>query len=66
MWKDDQMKKRLTHGGARKGAGRKNGFKLPKSKLKEKTVVKRVPLGLVEAVDELIERYNDSKKVTRK
>lgn len=60
------MKKKNGHGGARKGAGRKEGFRMNKSQLKEKTVVKRVPIGLVEAVDELIDRYNDSKKVTRK
>jgi hypothetical protein len=48
-----------TRGGARKGAGRP---KLPKSKLKEKTKVMRVPLSLVETVEELIDRYNDSRK----
>lgn len=47
------------HGGHREGAGR---HKLPKSKLKEKTKVMRVPLGLIEAVQDLIERYNESKK----
>lgn len=51
--------KKPTHGGARKGAGRP---KLPKSKLKEKTKVMRVPLSLVETVEQLIDRYNDSKK----
>jgi hypothetical protein len=47
-----------THGGARKGAGRP---KLPKSKLKEKTQVMRVPVGLIEVVQDLIDRYNNSK-----
>lgn len=49
------------HGGKRKGAGRKPGFKLPKSKLKEKTKVMRVPLSLVETVEKLIEDYNEFK-----
>jgi hypothetical protein len=53
--------KKPTHGGRRKGAGRKPGFKLPKSKLKEKTVVRRIPVGLLEDVDDLIERYKSSK-----
>jgi hypothetical protein len=53
--------KKGSHGGKRKGAGRKSGFKLPKSKLKERTKVMRIPVKLVEAVEELIERYNDSK-----
>lgn len=56
------MKKKSNgHGGAREGAGRKVGFKLNKSQLKEKTKVKRVPLGVLKAVDELIDRYNKSK-----
>lgn len=57
-----KQKKSNGHGGAREGAGRKVGFKLPKSKLKEKTKVLRVPIGALEAVEELIQRYNDSKK----
>lgn len=52
-----------THGGKRKGAGRKEGFRMNKSKLKEKTKVMRVPVGLVAAVQDLIDRYNESKKV---
>jgi hypothetical protein len=48
------------HGGKRKGAGRKPGWKKPKSKLKEKTKVRRIPVGILEAVDELIERYKES------
>jgi hypothetical protein len=51
--------KKPTHGGKRKGAGRP---KVPKSKLKEKTKVMRIPLGLVETVEDMIERYNESKK----
>lgn len=53
------MRKHPTHGGKRKGAGRP---KLPKSKLKEKTKVMRVPVSLVETVQELIDRYNESKE----
>lgn len=53
------MRKPPTHGGKRKGAGRP---KLPKSKLKEKTKVMRVPVSLVETVQELIDRYNESKE----
>jgi hypothetical protein len=51
-----------NHGGKRKGAGRKTGFKMPKSKLKEKTKVRRVPLGILEVVDDLIERYKENQK----
>lgn len=53
------MALKKTHGGKRKGAGRP---KLPKSKLKEKTKVMRVPVSLVETVQELIDRYNESKQ----
>lgn len=42
-----------THGGKRKGAGRKP---------KEPTKPIRVPIGLIKAVQDLIERYNESKK----
>jgi hypothetical protein len=52
--------KKPSHGGKRKGAGRKPGWKKPKSKLKEKTKVRRIPVGILEAVDELIERYKES------
>jgi hypothetical protein len=54
--------KKPTHGGKRKGAGRKTGFTLPKSKLKEKTIPRRIPVGLIDVVDSLIERYKESKK----
>lgn len=53
--------KKPSHGGKRKGAGRKSGFKLAKSKLKEKTKLRRIPLSLLEIVDDLIERYKESK-----
>jgi hypothetical protein len=57
------MKTKITtRGGKRKGAGRKTGFKLPKSKLKEKTVVRRIPVGILDTVDDIIERYKESKK----
>jgi hypothetical protein len=46
-----------AHGGKRKGSGRKKGFRMKKSKLKEKTKVRRIPIGLLEAVDEMIARY---------
>lgn len=49
--------KKKSHGGKRKGAGRP---KVPKAKLKEKTKVLRVPVGLAEAVEELIERYRQN------
>lgn len=42
------MKKKPTHGGARKGAGRK---------AKEPTKVMRVPISLVEQVRRLILNY---------
>lgn len=41
-------KKKPTHGGARKGAGRPE---------KEPTVVMRVPLALVKVIKKLIEKY---------
>jgi hypothetical protein len=47
-------KKEPTHGGPRKNSGRKPGYKMPKSKLKEKTVVMRIPVSKVEAVKKLI------------
>jgi hypothetical protein len=43
------MKKALTHGGKRKGAGR--------PKTKEDTIVMRVPKSLVPKVKEMIERH---------
>lgn len=56
------MKTTKKHGGKRKGAGRKKGFRMKKSQLKEATKVRRIPVGLIETVDELIERYKESKK----
>jgi hypothetical protein len=53
-----QMKKQ--HGGKRKGAGRKKGFRMKKSQLKEKTKVRRVPIGILDAVDDILERYKES------
>jgi hypothetical protein len=53
-------KKKDNRGGAGRGQGRKTGFRMKKSKLKEKTKVRRIPIGLLEAVDELIERYKES------
>lgn len=61
------MKKdgRKNNGGARKGAGRKPGKKaFVNVNPKEKTKVRRIPIGLLEAVDDLIERYKESKKPT--
>lgn len=57
------MNKQPTHGGKRKGAGRKPGFKLPKSMKKEPTVVMRIPKGLQSHVKDLVKRY---KKVMKK
>jgi hypothetical protein len=56
---NDQTRAR---GGKRKGAGRKTGFKMPKSKLKEKTKVMRIPIGIVPAVEKLIDDYEEFKK----
>lgn len=46
--------KKKTHGGQRKGAGRPN---VPKSKLKEKTKVMRIPVSLVKTVQKLITKH---------
>jgi hypothetical protein len=54
--------KKPTHGGKRRGAGRKTGYKMPKSKLKEKTKVMRVPISLVSHVEQLIKDYEDFNK----
>jgi hypothetical protein len=54
--------KKPTHGGPRKGAGRKSGKKAFKNAKPNPTKVMRIPLPLVEVVEDLIERYNDSKK----
>lgn len=58
------MKKdgRKNNGGARKGAGRKPGKKAFKNAKPNPTKVMRIPIPLVEAVEDLIERYNESKK----
>jgi hypothetical protein len=50
------------HGGKRKGAGRKSGKKAFKKVKPNPTKVMRIPLPLVEPVEEMIERYNDSKQ----
>lgn len=55
------MKNKPTHGGKRKNAGRKTGFKMPKSKLKEKTKVMRIPVSLVKTVLKLIESHETNK-----
>lgn len=54
-------KKANSHGGAREGAGRKVGFRVKKSKLKEKTKVIRVPVIMIKAVQDMIARYKESK-----
>jgi hypothetical protein len=55
--------KKSNHGGPRKGAGRKPGKKAFKKAKPNPTVIRRIPLPLVEHVDELIERFNESRKV---
>ena len=52
-----QKGKNQTHGGARKGAGRKAGFRMKKSDKKEPTVVMRVPKSLVPVVKKLIKDH---------
>lgn len=54
--------KKPTHGGKRKGAGRKPGKKAFKNVKPKPTKVMRVPVPLVEAVEEMIERYYDNLK----
>lgn len=54
--------KQLKHGGAREGAGRKEGFRMNKSQLKEKTKVIRVPQGAVKAVKSLINEHKSKTK----
>jgi hypothetical protein len=53
---------RKTHGGPRKGAGRKPGKKAFKTTKPNPTKVMRIPLPLVEAVEDMIERYEESRK----
>jgi hypothetical protein len=48
--------KKKPHGGARKGAGRKKGFRMKPEKKKEPTVVMRIPKSMVEAVKKLLRK----------
>lgn len=54
--------KKPTHGGPRKGAGRKPGKKAFKNAKPNPTKVMRIPLPLVPHVEEMIERYEESRK----
>lgn len=56
--------KKSTHGGKRKGAGRKIGKKAFKKSKPNPTKVMRIPISIVEAVTELIQRFNESKEDT--
>jgi hypothetical protein len=56
------MKKKPTHGGKRKGAGRKPGKKAYVNVEPKPTKVMRIPIPLVEAVEDIIDRYNQSKQ----
>jgi hypothetical protein len=56
------MALKKKHGGKRKGAGRKPGFKMKKSLLKESTKTMRIPKGLVSHVKDLIKQYKKFKK----
>jgi hypothetical protein len=49
--------KKPTHGGPRPNSGRKPGYKMPKSILKEKTVVMRVPVSLAPEVKKMIAKH---------
>ncbi len=65
------MKKKPTHGGKRPNSGRKTGYKKPKSELKEKTVVRRIPVSILPSVDKQIKEAKkkwliESKRVTKK
>lgn len=54
--------KNSKHGGKRKGAGRKSGKRaFVNVEKKEKTKVVRIPVGLLDAVEEMIEHYNELK-----
>lgn len=46
--------KKNPHGGKRKGAGRKKGFRMKPEDKKEQTVVMRIPISKVAAVKKLI------------
>lgn len=48
--------KKPTHGGKRKGAGRKKGFRMKESEKKEPTIVMRIPVSKVEAVKKLLKK----------
>jgi hypothetical protein len=52
--------KKPTHGGPRKGAGRKPGKKAYVNTKPNPTKVMRVPLPLVEHVQDIIIRYYES------
>lgn len=58
--------KNKTHGGKRKGAGRKAGKKAYKNTQPKPTKVMRVPLPLVEHVQDLIIRYYESVELNLK
>ena len=47
-----------THGGARKGAGRKKG-RFVKTQKKEPTKVKRIPIAIEDVIDELIRVHKE-------
>jgi hypothetical protein len=53
------MTKKPKHGGARKGAGRKSGKKAFKTAKPNPTKVMRIPLPLVPAVEDMIERFGE-------
>jgi hypothetical protein len=54
------MAKTSKRGGKRKGAGRKSGKKAFKNAKPNPTKVMRIPLPLVDAVEDLINRYKES------
>lgn len=54
--------KKPTHGGNRKGAGRKKGFRMKPEDKKEPTVVMRIPLSKIEAVKKVLGKDKPKKK----
>jgi hypothetical protein len=56
------MNKKENRGGARKGSGRKPGKKAFVKAKPNPTKVMRIPVELVEAVQDLIDRYNYEKQ----
>jgi hypothetical protein len=52
--------KKPTHGGQRKGAGRKAGKKAFKNTKPNPTTVRRVPNPILERIDEIIDSYYES------